>query len=212
MKKKYAFYICLIIIYLLYLSKDTIFKAFDNNNLTSFMCNTKEMHYEREYLDLSSMLNLKVPDYNMIYSQVIFRNLYKFYDKITISKGTNDNIKEGSIVLSDKGLIGVVNKSYQNYSEVNLLTSSSINLSVRINESYGMLASKNEQIFVKNIKLNKEIKEGDLIYTSGLTSTPKDILIGRVKNISKDNLELEYILEVESFADLNNINYVGVIP
>lgn len=211
MKKKYGFYICLIIIYLIYLSKDIIFKTFDNTNLTNFMCNTKEMHYEREYQDLSAMLKLEVPNYEIIYSQVIFRNLYKFYDSITISKGSTDNIKEGSLVLSDKGLIGIVNKSYANYSEVNLLTSSSTNLSVKINESYGILTSKDDQIYVKNIKLNNEIKEGDLIYTSGLTSTPKDILIGRIKNITKDNLELEYIIEVESFADFNNLNYVGVI-
>ena len=35
--------------------------------------------------------------------------------------------------------------------------------------------------------------------------------IGTIKEIKKDNLELEYILEVESLAQLEDINYVAVL-
>ena len=37
------------------------------------------------------------------------------------------------------------------------------------------------------------------------------LLIGRIKDIKKDNLELEYIIEVTPEVDFNNLNYVGVI-
>ena len=61
------------------------------------------------------------------------------------------------------------------------------------------------------IKLENAIKEGDKVYTSGLTNITKDILIGTVSNITKDNLELEYIIEVTPAANFHNLNYVGVI-
>ena len=67
------------------------------------------------------------------------------------------------------------------------------------------------RLIIKNIKLNETIKEGDTVYTSGLTSIPKDIKIGTIKSISKDNLELEYILEVESLSRLEDINYVAIL-
>lgn len=210
MKRQHTFYICLIIIYILFLSKNILF-SIPKKNIAPLLCNTKEHHYEEEYQNLSKMLNLNLPDYKISYSKIIFRNLYQFYEKITITKGTNDNLKEGSIVVDDKGLLGIINKCYPNYSEVSLITNSKTNFSVKINNSYGILSSSNNILYVKNIKLNNEIKENDIVYTSGLTNTPADVVIGRVKNINKDHLELEYIIEVEPLADFHNINYVGVI-
>ena len=48
---------------------------------------------------------------------------------------------------------------------------------------------------IKNMKIAGIIKEGDEVVTSGLTSIPEGIKIGKVTNIEKDELELEYILE-----------------
>ena len=92
-----------------------------------------------------------------------------------------------------------------------MLTNSSIELSVRINHSYGILTSEDHKIIVRNIKLDQEIKEGDQVYTSGLTSVPGDILIGSVKEIRTDGLELEYVLDVSSVVDMQNISYVAVL-
>ena len=43
-----------------------------------------------------------------------------------------------------------------------------------------------------------------------LTLVPEGIKIGKVKNIKKDELELEYILDIESIS-LHNLKYLGVI-
>ena len=50
-----------------------------------------------------------------------------------------------------------------------------------------------------------------MVYTSGLTSIPGDILVGSVKEIRTDGLELEYILDVESATYLQDIRYVAVL-
>ena len=104
-----------------------------------------------------------------------------------------------------------INKTKKNSSEVILLTNNKTSLSVKINNSYGILSAKDSKLYVKNIKSNQKINIGDKIYTSGLTNTPENIYIGEVKNIILDNLELEYILEVSSPVDFYNLKYVGVL-
>lgn len=213
MLRKNAFYICLIIIYLLVLTKDSLLKIFDNTeNLTTSVCSNTTKYYEQEYNRLSNFINLKPFNYEVIYSKVITRNIYDFFEKITITKGTNDNIKEGSLVLNELGLIGIVAKTYPNSSEVSLLTNPAINLSVKIGSAYGILEAKDTKIIVKNIKLNHEINVGDSVYTSGLTNIPANILIGNVKDIKKDNLDLEYLITIELAANFEDLKYVGVLP
>ena len=67
------------------------------------------------------------------------------------------------------------------------------------------------EIIVKNVKLDDEIKVGDFVTTSGLTSVPGEILVGKVSEIKTDTLGLEYILEVDAVAYLQDISYVAVL-
>ena len=201
--KNKVFYLTLLIIYILLLSKDSILglikeKKPDLNNI-------KEAYYEKEYQDLAKIVGISYEDYEIKYGKVILRNIYDFYNKIDINLGS-DKIKVGDIVLN-----GVVSKTYKNYSSVELLTNNEINISVKINDSYGILKSANNKIKVEDVKLNEQINIGDKIYTSGLTSIKPNILIGTVKNVLKGSLELEYEIEVEPSVNFYNINYIGVI-
>lgn len=211
MIKKNWFYLSLIIIYLIFLSKDFVFSLINNYNDIDNIYKSKELYYEKEYESLMNQLKIEPNNYDVIYSKIIFRDIYEFYDKITILKGEADNLKKGSVVINNDGLVGVINKTYQNYSEIQLLTNKDINISVKINESYGILTASNNNIYIKNIKLQDKINEGDKIYTSGLTKIPENILIGTVKSFQKDNLELEYIIEVTPSVNFHNLRYVGVI-
>ncbi len=208
MIRKYLFYILLIIIYLLFLAKDTLFGLIPDPKFT--VCN-KDSYYEQVYNELLESLNIDLPQYNITYSKVITRDIYNFFDKITITKPKNINYQKGSLVVNNQGLIGIINKTKKNSSEVILLTNNKTSLSVKINNSYGILSAKDSKLYVKNIKSNQKINIGDKIYTSGLTNTPENIYIGEVKNIILDNLELEYILEVSSPVDFYNLKYVGVL-
>lgn len=212
MLKKNWFLIALLILYILFLSKDFIFGYVDNTDkLINVVTDEKLNYYQEEYKKMQKLLNINYYDYNVIYSKVVLRDIYAFYKEIVIGKGSNDGIKKQDIVINDLGVIGVVNEVNKNSSVVMLLTNSDTQLSVKINDSYGMLTSVDNKIVVKNIKLDKEIKEGDLVYTSGLTNIPGNVLVGKVISVAKDNLELEYIINVESASNLQNINYVAVI-
>ena len=212
MIKKNWFIIAILLIFIFFLSKDHLLGFISNTkDLQEFIYDTKLEYYKEEYMEMQSLLNIPESDYEVTYGKIILRDIYEFYDEITINVGTSSGIKVQDLVINELGVIGVIKEAHKNSSVVELLTNKDMELSVRVGSSYGILSSKDEKIIIKNIKLNETIKEGDTVYTSGLTSIPKDIKIGRIKSISKDNLELEYILEVESLSRLEDINYVAIL-
>ena len=211
MIRKNWFYISLIIIYLIFLTKDSFIGLINNkDDIAKSKCTLENNSIIKDYEKLLNFMNLTENKQELIYSKVITREIYEFYDKITITKNENDNIKKGDIVISEYGLIGTISKVNKNSCEVSLITSNDTNISVKVGESYGILYSKNHKLKIKNMKIEGSIKEGDEVYTSGLTLVPEGIKIGKVKNIKKDELELEYILDIESIS-LHNLKYLGVI-
>lgn len=210
MIRKNWFYFSLIIIFLLYLVKDNIIGFTSNlNKIENYICEIKNTEIVNDYNELLKITNLEKENYDVTYSRVIRRDISEFYNTIVIDKGYED-IKVGDAVVTEYGLIGIIKKCYKNYSEVSLLTNKNTNISVKINDAYGILYSKNNKLLVKNIKIEGSIKEGDIVLTSGLTSIPEGIKIGEVKDINKDNLELEYILNISN-TPMQHIKYVGVI-
>lgn len=211
MIRKNWFYISLIIIYLIFLTKDSFIGLINNkDNIANSKCTFENNSIIEDYEKLLNFMNLTENKQELIYSKVITREIYEFYDKITITKNENDNIKKGDIVINEYGLIGTISKVNKNSCEVSLITSNDTNISVKVGESYGILYSKDHKLKIKNMKIEGSIKEGDEVYTSGLTLVPVGIKIGKVKNIKKDELELEYILDIESIS-LHNLKYLGVI-
>jgi len=211
MIRKNWFYMALIIIYLLFLTKDTLFQVFNNKKeINNYICELENKEMKKEYEEQLKIMNINKENWNVTYSKVIKREIYEFFDKITIDKGSKNNIKKGDIIVNENGLIGIVSKTSPNTSEVALITNKSTNLSVKINQSYGILSAKDNQLFVKNMKIEGEIKEGDEVVTSGLTNVPEGIKIGRVSKVNKDTLELEYILDIDH-PSLQELKYVGVI-
>lgn len=212
MIRKNIFYILLLIIFLLVISRDKIL-VFTNNkdNLKNYFCELKSNEISDNYEKLNNLLEIDTNDKNIIFSRMLNRNIYEFYEKLEINKGSLDGIKKNDLVINEKGVIGLIGKVNENTSEVILLTNHDINLSVKVGDSYGILSSNDHKIFVKNIKLTEEVKEGDEVVTSGLTEIMGGIPIGRVKEIKKDNLDLEYILEIDPFANYKEIKYLGVI-
>ena len=156
MIKKNWFIFALLILYLLFLCKDHLFGFLDNSEyLTDFLYDTKLEYYKKEYEDMQKLLQINNTDYNIVYSKIILRDIYQFYDEITIGKGISDGVKEQDLVVNELGAVGVIKEANQHSSIVSLLTNSSIELSVRINNSYGILCIKYNKIIFKNINLYK---------------------------------------------------------
>ena len=192
----------------LFIFKDYLYLILDKKEYDFNFIKEKELeYYKAEY---EKIINIK-NDNNYLLSKVIYRDVYNFYNEMTISKGENYNIKEGDYIIANNYFIGVVSEVEKNSSRVKLLYNSLFQLSVKINDTYGILKSDNNKLYIKNIVGDFIIKEGDLIYTSGLTDIMPDILIGKVKKVSKTSDNLEQIVEVEQDIDIKKIDYVMIV-
>ena len=182
----------------------------NKENIAKNFCQIENKTITEDYYKLLNLVNIAKEDNELIYSKVIKRDMYEFFNNITINKGSKDQLKKGDIVINDQGLIGIISHVQENSSEVSLITNKDLNISVKVGESYGILYSKDHKLKIKNMKIAGIIKEGDEVVTSGLTSIPEGIKIGKVTNIEKDESELEYILDIEGIS-LQNLKYLGVI-
>lgn len=132
---------------------------------------------------------------------------------IIVDKGGDKGIRTGmSAVVSDGILIGRVTDVYSNTAKVTLITdpASAINAEVQDSSSKGIVNGE----YGLGIKMNmisqaQEIKEGDLVVTSGLGGeTPRGLVIGKISRInqSKDKLFQEAsVLPEANFSDLRII-------
>ena len=212
MLKKNWFIIVVLVLYLLFLCKDQLFGMLDHTEDLGSAVNREEAsYYQTEYENMGELLDIPTSSYHVVYSRAVLRDIYAFFEEVTIGKGSYDGVQEQDLVINQDGVIGVVKTASQHSSVVELLTNTDISLSVKIGTSYGMISCVDNRVIVKNIKLDQEIQVGDKVYTSGLTNIPGDILVGTVKEIHTDNLDLEYVLDIDVAADLHDITYVAVI-
>ena len=193
----------LLLISVIYLSYFLDYIKYNNKiNIETKLLQVENEELKQELNDISIALNLKEQNIDYKIAKVIKRDLYSFYNEIIIN--TNEtNI--GAPVLNEEGMIGIINKIENNYSYVSLL-SSNINISVKINNSYGNFNNNKVTMLDKY----KEINIGDKVYTSGLTSIPEGLYIGEVIEIkeSKDKLSQEATIKL---IDNSNLKYIGII-
>lgn len=171
---------------------------------------TKQL--ESEYNEL---LKINEIDYNtnlnITISRTLYRDIYDYHNYITIYKGSNDKINEGMVVVNNFGLVGVISQVDKNNSRVRLITSNESNISVKINESYGILKVSNGSLIVSDLSNYDNISVGDKIYTSGIGNLIGDIYIGEVSNISLNSTNIEKIITVTPAVDFDNLKYIAVI-
>lgn len=197
----------------MFLFKENIYSWFKTKDYNfNYLKENELYYYKSEYLKLLEENNLKNDfESDYIFTKIIYRNTYDFYNKLIVYKGKDYDIKEDSAVVTDNSLVGVVSKVNKNSSEVILLYNDKFKLSVKINDTYGILESKNNELFINNIVSESNIKTGDIVYTSGLTSIRENIPVAYVEtiNISKD--ELTKIVKVKEISNLKDMKYLMIL-
>ena len=177
----------------------------------------KELKALREEMNIDYMLS----EYEYLKASVINRNVGYWYDTITINKGSIDGIEKDMAVITSKGLVGKITKTTNTTSDVKLITSNNSNnkISIIINngdeELYGILTGYNEKdntLSIEGISSNSEIKTDSVVYTSGLNDLfPSGIIIGKVKNVEKDNYGLAKDVNITPTNNMSDITVVSIL-
>ena len=161
--------------------------------------------------------------------EVMIRDPFlKYYDCITINRGSGDGVKPGCHILSEKGLIGVVTESGINSAKVLLATSRDFSMPcyIRSRNVYGLLqgtGTENNgqlsmvqpvpQIVVNSLDgvLFDTVAEGDEVTVSA-TGEPggHGIVVGIVSKVDK-SLAGAPLLSITPAASFNQLKYVFAV-
>lgn len=137
-----------------------------------------------------------------------------------VDKGTNDGIEKDMIIINHQGLVGKVTQAESNYSVVETILNENMAVSIMVDstrETTGILRgykeNKNEDLVkVYNLPIDSEIKEGDVILTSGLGMIyPKEIRIGEVISVETDNVMVMKNAIVKPYVDFNKLEELFVV-
>lgn len=174
-----------------------------------------ELKRLRKLLEMSETYS----DYPSVGANVIGKGPGNWFNTLVIDKGESDGIKEGMNVLSGDGLVGIVTKVQSESSQIMAIISDESNVSamsletgdtcmVRGNEE----TMENGYIGVEELGKNAQVKDGDKIITSNISSKYlPGLTIGTIKEIQLDNSKLYKTAKLEPAVDFEHLQEVLII-
>ena len=165
----------------------------------------------------SAAIDSGIPQFVISAAQV-YKNSYSLTNNyILINKGENDSVKLDLGVISSKGIIGIVDRTSNQYARILsiLNTNSRINAQLKKSNHFGSLIwNTNSPEFVQltDVPNFAPVTIGDTIITGGQSQIfPKGIPVGRVVSFSEDASGDSYTLEVKLFNDMTSVGHVYII-
>lgn len=182
----------------------------ENQQLRYQLYNSVEKAYQSE--NDSTRKN-----YTVAQGKVIKNGFADQRNYITINKGSNDSIQQDMGVVTDKGILGIVENTSGNFATVQSILNEKSNINAKIKNSnhFGSLVwdAKNYNI-VQLIDIPRlvPLTIGDTIVTGAMSSIfPENIPIGTIKKFNLDSSKSFYFIDVALFNDMTNIKNVYII-
>ena len=196
-----------------------------NKNLSESYLIQKNVNssLEKEIRELKDTLELNktLTEYDPVNATILSRNKSYWFNTITIDKGLSSGIDNNMAVITKNGLIGKITKTYDNSSEVKLITSDDVNykvsVAIKTNEvdNYAVLNGYDKETgLIKATGIDKTtvVNQGDIVLTSGLGGMfPGGIYIGVVEKIESDKYNLSKTIYIKTNQNFNDIHYVTVL-
>lgn len=186
------------------------------NELIEYESLKDEVERLREALNFTESKN----NYKYVGVNIIGYSGNSLSDGYIIDKGSNDGIAKNMVVVSSKGLVGKVTKVSSNFAIVQSILNENIAVAVmdqQTREATGVLQGlsdkkDNNMPVVYNLPINSDVKEGDIIITSGLGKIyPKEIPVGTVVSVEEDNVKVMKSAVVEPFVNFNELEELFVV-
>ena len=186
------------------------------NELIEYESLKDEVERLREALNFTESKN----NYKYVGVNIIGYSGNYLSDGYIIDKGSNDGIDKNMVVVSSKGLVGKVTKVASNFAIVQSILNENIAVAVmdqQTREATGVLQGlsdkkDNNMTVVYNLPISSDVKEGDIIITSGLGKIyPKEIPVGTVVSVEEDNVRVMKSAVVEPFVNFNEVEELFVV-
>ena len=205
-------------IYLVDVREENEFLQMENLRLRKVNEKTSQIHMEN--LRLRNMLEFKESaKHQLLAAQVIGKNTSPYFRvmRIVIDRG-GMTLGPGMAVVTNEGLVGQIDKAWDEYSDV-LLTvdpKSSIDVYIERNKSRGLLKgtgdSSRYECKIEYLLKTDEVQVGDAVVTSGMGKQfPEGIEVGKVSKIRKREFGLFQEAWVQPSVDLSRVKDVFVM-
>ena len=165
----------------------------EKNILLAQLAALKELEDENEFLRQALGIS-GISSQEIIQGSVFNINFISGDHSLLLNKGEKSGVSKDNIIISSEGIfIGVVNKVFNNYSKVNIVTNPDFKATVRVLDSRVAAIAKgalNDGLYLDFVSQEDSVKEGDLVVTSGDDLIPSGLIIGRVNLVKIDETSL----------------------
>ncbi|MFZ0531695.1 MAG: rod shape-determining protein MreC [Anaerolineales bacterium] len=148
-------------------------------------------------------------------ASVIARDISPFMHYVIIDRGSDDGLRKGMPVITQKGLVGSIAAVTAGAARVQLINDpgSSINVILQQSDIEAVLNGQiTGEIELDMINQNATIQPGDLVMTSGLGGNyPANLVIGQVMTIKNEASALFQTASVQPAVDFSQLEIVLII-
>jgi len=173
-----------------------------------------ELIYQNQLLESSDTINFP---FKTIGAKILKNSYTNTRNYLILDKGFKDGIYLEMGVISNDGLIGIINETTENFSSAISILHKDIKLNVKFkkNLSFGSLLWEGEspnKMKLVDIATINPVSIGDTIVTGGMSAYfPEGIPVGRVKSFINKPLENYYDIDIELFSNLTQKKYAYII-
>jgi rod shape-determining protein MreC len=140
-------------------------------------------------------------------------------EKMKIDMGLRNGAEEGMIVVSENIYIGQVISLGKGESLVRLATDSNSRIPVVIKPSNtmgtqarGLLRGQfGDKLLLERVLQEEDIRQGDLVITSGEEGYLPDLIIGQIKEVSKGTAEIYQQAVITPLVDYSSLKFVFLV-
>ncbi len=152
--------------------------------------------------------------YPLIPANVVSKSLSRVQGTITLNVGRSDSVKVGMPVITDKGLVGIVYSVSDNYSIARTLQNVDLKITVKDERTRenGLMKWNGKNLVIVNVPKTYQIKKGDRIVTSELSSRiPFPIPVGIAAGSINVETGIFNEINVIPFVDFAKVEYVFIL-
>ncbi len=149
---------------------------------------------------------------------VVIKNSYSLsHNYLTINIGSDQGVKQDLGVISDQGIVGIIDRVNSRFARVQSILNLKSKISVQIKNTnhLGILEWKGldpRLAVVSDVPSLAKIAVNDTIVTSGNSlAFPKGLAVGIIKKFELDESQNYYSIQIELINDLTSVNAVYVI-
>lgn len=196
-----------------------------NEDLAKENARLKEILFNKKDTVLEGKITVPhiLSDYVVRQAKVVKNSYNKQENFLTLNRGNFEGIKTDMAVVSDKGVVGIIEKTSKNFSTViSILNTtfsndngSGLNAKIKNSDYYGSITwdGKNAgYVQLSDVPKLVSLKKGDTIVTGSQSEIfPENIPIGKIDKIFEEKGTNKYVINVRLFNDMTSLGYVYIV-